>query len=74
MSSDLRKSIMKVVQFLGKTISDEDLEKLFNHLQLDAMKKNPSCNMEDMARKAIEVKRIPENLNIKYVVFSCEDT
>lgn len=65
MSADLRKVIQRVAEFLGKVISSEDLEILFNHLQLDAMKQNPSCNMKDLARRAIDAKRIPENMNVE---------
>ncbi|XP_043241911.1 luciferin sulfotransferase-like isoform X2 [Amphibalanus amphitrite] len=46
MKKDLRSVITKVAKFLGKTLTDEQMEKLVNHLHIDNMRKNPNVNNE----------------------------
>ena len=43
---DLRGEVIKVVDFLGKTLSDEKLDQLIQHLQFDSFAKNESVNYE----------------------------
>lgn len=44
MKSDLPGIIREVCKFLDKTISDQQLTELVDHLSFDKMKNNPSCN------------------------------
>lgn len=46
MKRDLRGEILKVATFLGKSLSDEQLEKLAEHLHFDNFQKNESVNNE----------------------------
>ena len=46
MKRDLRSQLRKVAAFLGKSFSDEQIDKLANHLHIDNFKKNPYVNME----------------------------
>ena len=48
MKKDLKSQIRKVATFLGKSYSDEQVDKLAEHLHIDNFKKNPWVNMEDM--------------------------
>ncbi|GAB0099905.1 sulfotransferase 1 family member D1-like [Sergentomyia squamirostris] len=44
MKKDLRAVIVRIASFLGKTLSQTDIELLCQHLSFDAMKKNESVN------------------------------
>lgn len=57
MKSDLKNSIKKTADFLGKSISNEEIEQLNEHLQLEAMKKNPSCNFQDLKSLILDPQR-----------------
>ncbi|KAF0288786.1 Sulfotransferase family cytosolic 1B member 1 [Amphibalanus amphitrite] len=46
MKKDLRAQLRKVAAFLGKSYSEEQIDKLASHLHIDNFKKNPYVNME----------------------------
>ncbi|KAJ3640724.1 hypothetical protein Zmor_027268 [Zophobas morio] len=46
MKKDLKKVIKQVAEFLGRTFSEQDLERLAKHLSFDSMKNNPAVNKE----------------------------
>lgn len=48
MRKDLRSAIRKVVTFLDKKLSDEQIDKLWNHLQFDTMKDNSAVNHKNI--------------------------
>ncbi|XP_063697585.1 sulfotransferase 1 family member D1-like [Culicoides brevitarsis] len=48
MRKDLRAVIRSTAKFLEKEITDEQVEELFKHLQVDEMRNNPSCNQDDL--------------------------
>ena len=48
MKKDLRSQLRKVAQFLGKSFSDEQIDKLAEHLHIDNFRHNPWVNVEDM--------------------------
>ena len=48
MKRDLRAQIRKVSTFLGKEYSDEQVDKLADHLHIDNFKKNPWVNAEQI--------------------------
>lgn len=50
MKKDLRSEIRKIAKFLNKTLTDEQVEKLVDHVKIDKFAKNESVNM------AMEVK------------------
>lgn len=54
MKRDLRKTAEKVASFLEKSIREEDMDKLVEHLSFQKMKENPTCNL-DAVVKAIGV-------------------
>jgi len=47
MKRDITSVIRKVSDFLGKTLSEEQIARLSQHLQFDSMKDNPSVNKEE---------------------------
>ena len=42
---DIRKEIRKIYQFLNKKLTDEQIEKLVDHVKVDIFSKNASVNM-----------------------------
>ena len=52
MKKDLPAVIRKVSGFLNKTLSDEDVERLTDHLSFKNMKKNKGCNKEDFVSQS----------------------
>jgi hypothetical protein len=47
MKRDLKNEILKVMKFLGKNFTDEQIDQLCVHLDFNSMKKNPSVNLEE---------------------------
>ena len=47
MKRDMAPSVKKAARFLGKTISDEMIEAVVDHLSFKKMKKNPAVNKEE---------------------------
>ncbi|KAF2890732.1 hypothetical protein ILUMI_15441 [Ignelater luminosus] len=48
MKDDLPAMIKKVATFLGKTFTEEEIQKLSEHLNFESMKKNPAVNHEEI--------------------------
>jgi Sulfotransferase domain len=46
MKADLDAEVKRTMRFLGKEFTQEDVDKLCDHLSVDSMRKNPSCNFE----------------------------
>lgn len=46
MKKDLRSVINKVANFLEKSLTDEQLDKMLKHLTFESMRENSSCNYE----------------------------
>jgi hypothetical protein len=46
--SDLRGSLIKLADFLGKPLSEADLPKLLDHLHIKNFKNNPSINCQNL--------------------------
>ncbi|CAG9800620.1 unnamed protein product [Chironomus riparius] len=46
MKRNLKEEILKMMNFLGKSYSEEQIDKLCEHSSFESMKKNPSCNRE----------------------------
>ncbi len=40
--------IRKTADFLGRDLTNQQVEKLTDHLSFESMRKNPSCNYEDI--------------------------
>jgi len=53
MKRDLRGEIDKVCSFLGRTLSEDQLQKLTKHLHFDSCTKNPAMNFEMASGKFI---------------------
>ena len=49
MKRDLRSQLCKVASFLGKSYSEEQIDKLASHLHIDNFKKNPWVNKKEKA-------------------------
>lgn len=47
---DLKSSIYKVAEYLGKTLDEGQVTKLLDHLSFEKMKKNPAVNREDFQK------------------------
>lgn len=50
MKKDLRKTVDDVAKFFNKDLSEEQVEKLIDHLSFDSMQKNPSVNNEHLKK------------------------
>lgn len=48
MRRDLRAVIRSTAKFLNKDIDNNQIELLFDHLQVESMRNNPSCNQDDL--------------------------
>ena len=48
MKRNLQNEVRKTMKFLEKDYSDEQIDKLCDHLSVDSMRKNPSCNFEEI--------------------------
>ncbi|NXJ78066.1 ST1D1 Sulfotransferase, partial [Trogon melanurus] len=48
MKKDLRREVQKILQFLGKKVSEETLARIIHHTSFQEMKKNPAANYETM--------------------------
>ena len=49
MKADLPAVIRKTAKFLGKSLTDEDVTRLAEHLSFKSMKANKAVNKEDLA-------------------------
>lgn len=63
MKRDLREVIRNVATFLDKNLSEDETNTLFEHLQIDSMRKNASCNFEERMKKSAV------NKDFRYVSF-----
>lgn len=45
MKKDLNEEVKKVMTFLGKQFTQEQIDKLCDHLSVDSMRKNPATNL-----------------------------
>ncbi|XP_037049220.1 luciferin sulfotransferase-like [Bradysia coprophila] len=52
MKRDLKDVLQKIADFLGKSLSNDEIHTLYEHLQVDSMRQNPSCNFEERIQKA----------------------
>jgi len=48
MKRNLKQEVKKAMKFLNKNYSEEEIDKLCQHLSFESMKNNPSCNLEDL--------------------------
>lgn len=48
MKRDLKTEVIKVAKFLNKSLNDDQLAKLVDHLSFKSMKNNPSTNFQPM--------------------------
>ncbi|KAG5669540.1 hypothetical protein PVAND_017427 [Polypedilum vanderplanki] len=59
-NQNIAETILKVVKFLGKEISEENLKLLKEHLKIENMRKNDSCNRKELF-KELNVNSNPED-------------
>lgn len=52
MKRNMRGVVRKAMKFFDKNFSDEQIEKLCNHLSIESMRVNPSCNNDGLVEKA----------------------
>lgn len=62
MKKDLRKVVEKTAKFLGKTISEDQMGQLLDHLNFKSMKDNPMVNLEFVSKKIREEAGLEEDL------------
>ncbi|NXS05415.1 ST1D1 Sulfotransferase, partial [Oxylabes madagascariensis] len=48
MKKDPRREVQKILQFLGKELAEETVERILHHTSFQEMKKNPAANYETM--------------------------
>ncbi|XP_050678546.1 sulfotransferase 1E1-like isoform X1 [Leptidea sinapis] len=53
---DLRGNVQRVAEFFGKSLTNEQLNELSEHLTFDNFKKNKAVNLEEMSEKGIFTK------------------
>ncbi|RZB41349.1 Sulfotransfer 1 domain containing protein, partial [Asbolus verrucosus] len=61
-SKDIKQTILEVADFLGKKITDEELDTLENHLKIDNFRKNKSVNNDHL-----KVLGLMKNLNNSFI-------
>lgn len=61
MKKDLKSVVFKIADFIGKSISDDDVEKLLDHSSFSCMKKNPAVNNESLT-EIFKKKKVMEDL------------
>ncbi|XP_065211068.1 luciferin sulfotransferase-like [Planococcus citri] len=61
MQKDLKSVIHKTADFIGKPISESQVEKLLDHLSFSSMKQNPAVNFEPIVEMKKKLKMIDEN-------------
>jgi len=47
--------VQKVCKFMGKTLSESDMQKLLSHLSFESMKSNPYVNYDEITDKLTRV-------------------
>ena len=47
--------VKEAMKFLGKNYSDDEIEKLCDHLSVNSMRANPSCNNDSLVEMAKNV-------------------
>lgn len=52
MKVDLKAAIRKTAKFFDKQLTDQDIDLLYDHLQPEQMRHNPSVNQEDLVHTA----------------------
>uniref|UniRef100_A0A336MTB3 CSON003751 protein n=1 Tax=Culicoides sonorensis TaxID=179676 RepID=A0A336MTB3_CULSO len=67
MKADLMPALKKVSKFLGKSYTDEQLLKLADHLSVENMRKNPSCNNEVHLNDARKYHEANYDENYKFI-------
>jgi hypothetical protein len=60
MKKDLKKEVRRAINFVGKEYSDDQVEKLVQHLSFETMQKNKRINKED------EIKMLKESAGETY--------
>ena len=45
---DRRGTIKKIADFLGRSLTEKDIDNVMEHTSLENMKKNPACNFQHM--------------------------
>ncbi|KAG8261490.1 hypothetical protein J6590_070895 [Homalodisca vitripennis] len=61
MKADLKGVILRTADFMGKKLSDEQVEELVFHLSFANMKNNPAINGEDFIKEVKEKHDMPED-------------
>jgi estrone sulfotransferase len=59
--------IKKTGQFLGKALSEEQVDQLAEHLSFGSMKTNPAINLEDFARIERERHGLLEQPDLQFI-------
>lgn len=71
MQQDLRSVIRSTAKFLEKPVTEQQVEALYEHLQVDSMRNNPCCNQDDLVYMSSTMFNSP-NPDFRYVdTFRC---
>lgn len=52
MKTDMAQMVKETMNFLGKSFSQQQIDKLCQHLSVDSMRANPACNNDTLVEKA----------------------
>lgn len=66
-SQDLPAVIRRTARFLGKSLTEEQLQQLAKHLDFSNMKDNPSVNKEDGAVVVRQINGLREDGQLKFM-------
>ena len=58
MKRNMAAVVKEAMKFLGKNFSDHEIDELCEHLSVDSMRANPSCNNDGLVEMA---KKVNEN-------------
>jgi hypothetical protein len=68
MKRNLDQVVKKAIKFLGKNYTQTQIDELCNHLSIDSMRANPSCNNDLLVAKAKTLNKKPTmNGNYRFI-------
>lgn len=55
MKRDMKSVVKELLEFMGKEFSEEEIDKLCEHLSIDSMRLNPSCNNDLLVKQCMKL-------------------
>lgn len=67
MKRDMKSVVKELMVFMEKEFTNEEIDKLCNHLSVDSMRLNPSCNNDGLVKKCMELNERKNEENWKFI-------